>query len=518
MAFQPTFVVVNSAGVDQALVDSWQALAGEALKRWGAVLAGDAPVTVRLEMLESTPSGRAQGGPGSVVTIATRDGFTVVESSAAAELRAGVNLNGANTDLLVQVAKPYFLDELFLDPTPDTSNDIPATKTDALSVLVHEIGHALGFSGYWQQATNTFSFNSKTTYDARLQVVEGKPFFAGPNTLALFGGSVPLTDNNPRHYGNESKQPSSGDPLAGLMNGVVFFRGARYEIGPLDLAFMADMGFGTPRDDIFDQTWISILRGGAGTDLFRGDYSTLTTAIAINAANPAQIAAPNNQQLFDIERFDLKLGSGADTFTGGAFADSVDGGAGNDVLIGNGGADILKGGAGDDQLNGGDGLDVIDGGDGRDTAIYSGVFASFAVSVSNGVWTVRDTRPSGPSEALAAVEELKFDDRTLALVNPLPAATATAFANILQTSFESNFLLANDIADQLKSGAWTPARAIGEIIKVADASTSVATLAYQFFTGKIPSAAGLEYLVSPTGPNANNINSPYYQSFTLENR
>jgi hypothetical protein len=62
------------------------------------------------------------------------------------------------------------------------------------------------------------------------------------------------------------------------------------------------------------------------------------------------------------------------------------------------------------------------------------------------------------------------------------------------------------------------AAATREIISKADATTSVATLSYQFFTGKIPSSGGVEYLVSPTGPNANNLNSAYYQSFNLENR
>ena len=47
---------------------------------------------------------------------------------------------------------------------------------------------------------------------------------------------------------------------------------------------------------------------------------------------------------------------------------------------------------------------------------------------------------------------------------------------------------------------------------------TVATLAYQFFTGKIPGLGGIDYLVSPTGPNPNNLNSAYYQSFNLENR
>ncbi|HZZ31632.1 MAG TPA: NF038122 family metalloprotease [Phenylobacterium sp.] len=47
---------------------------------------------------------------------------------------------------------------------------------------------------------------------------------------------------------------------------------------------------------------------------------------------------------------------------------------------------------------------------------------------------------------------------------------------------------------------------------------TVATLSYEFFTGKTPTAAGMTYLVSPAGPNPNNLSSAYYQSFSLENR
>ncbi|HWU81762.1 MAG TPA: alkaline metalloproteinase, partial [Caulobacter sp.] len=56
------------------------------------------------------------------------------------------------------------------------------------------------------------------------------------------------------------------------------------------------------------------------------------------------------------------------------------------------------------------------------------------------------------------------------------------------------------------------------VLSAAAASTSVATLSYEFFTGKIPTSAGVDYLVSPTGSNANNLNSAYYQAFNLENR
>src|SRR5690606_12012657 len=49
-----------------------------------------------------------------------------------------------------------------------------------------------------------------------------------------------------------------------------------------------------------------------------------------------------------------------------------------------------------------------------------------------------------------------------------------------------------------------------ELIVAADNTTAVATMAYQFFTGSTPTLAGLDYLVSPAGPNPNNLNSEYY--------
>jgi hypothetical protein len=81
---------------------------------------------------------------------------------------------------------------------------------------------------------------------------------------------------------------------------------------------------------------------------------------------------------------------------------------------------------------------------------------------------------------------------------------------------------------------WTPSAALGTAQGSAQASSaatptsglptgnivdiSVATLSYEFFTGATPSAAGMEYLVSPSGPNPDNLGSAYYQSFNLENR
>ena len=73
------------------------------------------------------------------------------------------------------------------------------------------------------------------------------------------------------------------------------------------------------------------------------------------------------------------------------------------------------------------------------------------------------------------------------------------------------------IVAQMDAGATFASEEPG-LIKTAGATTTVALLAYEFFTGATPSGPGLDYLVSPEGPNSNNLNSAYYQSFSLENR
>lgn len=91
----------------------------------------------------------------------------------------------------------------------------------------------------------------------------------------------------------------------------------------------------------------------------------------------------------------------------------------------------------------------------------------------------------------------------------------TAAANILRSTAA---LVIDDVAQRFSVGDYTQEQAIARLVQAADATTSVATLAYQFFTGKIPTDTGLDFLVSPTGPNPNNLNSAYFQSFNLENR
>ena len=96
----------------------------------------------------------------------------------------------------------------------------------------------------------------------------------------------------------------------------------------------------------------------------------------------------------------------------------------------------------------------------------------------------------------------------------LPAAVATAEANVLRIdpNAASSQALNATLVNQGQAAA------VATLVSAAVATSSVADLDYQFFTGHTPTAAGMDYLVSPTGPNANNLNSAYYAQFSTTNR
>lgn len=197
--------------------------------------------------------------------------------------------------------------------------------------------------------------------------------------------------------------------------------------------------------------------------------------------------------------------AGADQISGSAFAD---------IIGGFGGDDLLQGFGGDDQLVGGLGNDTINGGNGTDYAVYGATAANYAISSTTTGWRISDPR-AGANEgvdSLTSVEQLVFSDRTVNLLLTDTAINA-AVSNVLRAP--STF---GDFSMKVANGLLTRASAQAQVLASAATTTSVATLSYEFFTGKIPSAAGLDYLVSPTGPNPNNLNSAYYQSFNLENR
>lgn len=194
--------------------------------------------------------------------------------------------------------------------------------------------------------------------------------------------------------------------------------------------------------------------------------------------------------------------AGHDVINGSAFDDYVAGGAGDDTISGFGGQDYLIGNAGNDLIIGGAGVDTA--------SMAIPVLKASFVRLSDG-WRVSDQISGFGTDTLLEIERVQFSDKLVDLSLTSPVVDSYA-SNILRvpTSPELSMLAAN--------GVVTTAAARSQLVELADATTSVATLAYQFFTGKVPSLAGMDYLVSPTGPNPNNLNSAYYQHFNLENR
>lgn len=193
----------------------------------------------------------ADGGSATSTYLSTSGGINLFDQGAVAELKSGIDPNGAAPDILFNVGiNGYLQNTLWFDPDPVAqSAAVPGNMTDARSVFLHEFGHAFGFNG-WRNASNgTLPGNYQSTFDAWSALDPSAPggptlVFTGPAAMAEYGAPVPLTFGNWGHIGNSAPRPGSG--LIGmdgdLMNGVAFYHGVRYQISDLDLAMMQDMG------------------------------------------------------------------------------------------------------------------------------------------------------------------------------------------------------------------------------------------------------------------------------------
>ncbi|MBP0012466.1 MAG: hypothetical protein J7525_05040 [Roseofilum sp. SID3] len=111
----------------------------------------------------------------------------------------------------------------FIDPTPQTHNDIPPEQVDLMTVATHELGHILGIG-------NSQAFN---------QWISGQTFI-GPNALVMTEGlAVPLADDLSHIEDHFLPNGISGDSLLDplLPSGIRQFPTL------LDLALLQDVGY-----------------------------------------------------------------------------------------------------------------------------------------------------------------------------------------------------------------------------------------------------------------------------------
>ncbi|HSW07168.1 calcium-binding protein [Aquabacterium sp.] len=154
--------------------------------------------------------------------------------------------------------------------------------------------------------------------------------------------------------------------------------------------------------------------GRDGTDYAQAvnslSFSDITLPIATSAGGKVLTGTDSADQLTG--------GSGNDSLIGGKGADTLSGAGGVDVLTGGAGQDKLDGGAGNDWLVGGTGNDRLFGRGGSDTAVFSGSFGEYTITVDSatGNTTVTDTVAGRDGvDVLNTVEFFQFADGSFAV-------------------------------------------------------------------------------------------------------
>jgi hypothetical protein len=258
----------------------------EAGRRWAQALGvtAERSIELRVSVDASVPTANASSAAaGFIAVVGGRDMF---EQGVAYELRTGVDLNGAEPDAYVTFGLGYLRTELWFDPDPVARvAPVPSNRTDAMSVALHELGHAIAYNGWADVTTGQPPAAYWSTFD-RWMIPGAPTVFSGAAATRSWGSRPDLTTGNNKHWGNAAHRmdlppvvpailpsvqwingapvplpacnlpPSVDAPpsmdrdghavegttlIDQLMNGVVFYRGTRYDITPLDRATLLDI-------------------------------------------------------------------------------------------------------------------------------------------------------------------------------------------------------------------------------------------------------------------------------------
>lgn len=184
-----------------------------------------------------------------------KDGKLVKEQGMAAELRTGRDPNGDQPDIEICLQTAYVKREFWWDPEPEKRRKrAPAGKLDAVSVMLHELGHALAFNGWLDQKTGALHDSVMSTYDRHVVVKDGDFFFHGPEAVKIWRKPIPLAklNNNYHHVGDKGPRLRTPQKLTeDLMTGYDFAWATKYEITPLDIAILKDCGLPVKKNNKF---------------------------------------------------------------------------------------------------------------------------------------------------------------------------------------------------------------------------------------------------------------------------
>lgn len=175
--------------------------------------------------------------------------------------------------------------------------------------------------------------------------------------------------------------------------------------------FYENWGSGQPNNSGGSQIYATIWFNGGGNDDVWDDRNS----------------GDGHNYVIEWEGGSINDDDAADTLNGGSGDDILYGWGGDDILNGDDDNDILFGGDGNDTLTGGDGDDVLDGGNGTNIAVFTGNFADYSVSETDGVYTVVDDR-SGSADGtdnVRNVQTYRFADGDIDVGDLIPATPTT---------------------------------------------------------------------------------------------
>jgi len=369
-------------------------------------------------VVEATPTGRFAGS-GDLVFVGQRGGRDTFGPSMAQEARTGIDPNplAADFTIFVDPASSY-LAGLWWDPEIAISlaANPPNDRTDAFTVVLHELLHGMGVIGYRDTQTGALpGGNHQSLWDSMVTVADGRAIFDGPATVALLGQPVEVRLGGSQgafHLGAGPTLAASQMPWVegSNLNGYYYYLGERYLLGRLELAILQDLGW-----QIESNTLVDVV----------DRWNDKTTALYIVG--------------YDID----------EQLVGDVLADRIEGRHGNDLLVGLDGDDWLDGGPGNDTLRGGNGNDTLiggagddslDGGTGVDTARFAGNRNAYEVT-DTGDGGFRVVGPDG-TDTLGGVEKAAFADGSFELRNLVPNSPPGGSLTISGTPREGFLLLA----------------------------------------------------------------------------